>query len=470
MEPNYINSWTESRQTFVEQLKFGINQVNDKIPSHLLNIEEILKNIDIKRVIDIGCGAGILYYIIGKNLPNLEYIGYDYSQHAIDVATKQWGPFFFLKNYKDLKRSDFEPTDILIANALVDVMKDGYECLEFLLSLNLTQLLISRIKITDKNDYYEVNKAYDITIYTYYHNYDKLIELIRKYGYSEKIFILSIENDYSLCNLLLEKRIVNDEVVSFHGLSLDDKLMSMVDKYVDKRMTEGMDELQATHIKLGEYLFKLGLYINKLCSELLKKGQWDFVAPDWFDHRHHLLNYNDNKNSWTESISIVLRKLKEGDKILDLCAGDAFFSNYFFSKKASEIMCIDEKSDMYKKYITHHINGNEKIKYIIANMLEYNIPKDYFDIVYMRGSIEHFSYENQLRVVEIAYNSLKNGGWFVGETPQKTENPRHAEHEFEWDSEECGKGILSTKFKNSHLYSIYCNIDPRTTIFWECQK
>ena len=93
----HINSWRDSSSAFEQQLARNIQELQGKFPPHWDHFVTYLKNNNIDRVVDIGCGAGA-YYAITSQM-GIEYVGYDYSQHAVDLATKAWDGNFICKNY-----------------------------------------------------------------------------------------------------------------------------------------------------------------------------------------------------------------------------------------------------------------------------------------------------------------------------------------------------------------------------------
>jgi hypothetical protein len=241
---------------------------------------------------------------------------------------------------------------------------------------------------------------------------------------------------------------------------------------------------------IGEYLLKLSVHLGRFASHYLKQGQWAFEPPDWFDQRHHTLDMEkQNKNSWLESIASVLRILPENGKLLDYCAGDAYLDYQFFRHMASEITCVDiDDSNEYKNYLIKKNSSVPNIEYIYEDVLTHNSKKNYYDVVLIRGAIEHFSLENQILLFKKIKLSLKENGWFCGDTPCsiQDENKIHPAdesvavtagkaqggnyaHENEWKDEQEAKELLSKHFDEVHTYSVYCNIDPRTTIFWRCR-
>ena len=118
-----------------------------QFPPHWIHFVEHVQNTPINRIVDVGCGAGAYCHI--STQMGIEYIGYDYSQHAIDLATKTWGGNFICKNYKELTPQDIQTGDIVVANALCDVLPNGDECLRSLLQIGADNLLIQRIRTTN---------------------------------------------------------------------------------------------------------------------------------------------------------------------------------------------------------------------------------------------------------------------------------------------------------------------------------
>jgi len=242
---------------------------------------------------------------------------------------------------------------------------------------------------------------------------------------------------------------------------------------LDKDFLKSKSEPHRESLILGEYLLKLSVHLGTLSSYYLKHGQWSYETPDWFDQRHHTLDLKtQNKNSWLESIASVLRVLPENGKLLDYCAGDAYLDYEYFRHMASEITCVDiDDSNEYKNYLIKKNSSVPNIEYIYENILTHDAKNDYYDVVLMRGSIEHFSKENQKLLFEKIKRSLKENGWFCGDTPASLsdESNMHSAHEYEWRNEHEAKELLSEHFGEVHTYSVYCNIDPRTTIFWRCR-
>lgn len=203
----HINSWQLSRNTFEQQLEVNLRELRKDFfsyPKHWQDYIHFIELISPKRVIDVGCGCGGLFSLTAKHFPTLEYYGFDYSQNAINIAKQTWNGSFTCKSYTELQQEFFKPDDVLVANALADVLPNGNECISFLLKLRVKNILFLRVRITDKPNYFEEYGAYDIITYAYYHNKQELFSTIQQHNYniitknySENILdILVTKNEY----------------------------------------------------------------------------------------------------------------------------------------------------------------------------------------------------------------------------------------------------------------------------------
>ena len=178
----HINSWKNSEQAFISQLDRNLTELHNQFPPHWIHFVDYLKNHPPKRVVDVGCGAGT-YCHLSRQL-RIDYIGYDYSQHAVDLATKMWHGEFVCRDYQELTSQDIEEGDLVIGNALCDVLPNGDECLRHLLQLESFNLLIQRVKTTKKPSFFTEYDAYGIMTYEFYHNCGQLAQDIEDNGYT----------------------------------------------------------------------------------------------------------------------------------------------------------------------------------------------------------------------------------------------------------------------------------------------
>jgi SAM-dependent methyltransferase len=270
------------------------------------------------------------------------------------------------------------------------------------------------------------------------------------------------------------------EALDYHKIRLDDPAFDYVVNNLsvigaDEKFLDHKEGSQRRDLIVGEYLFLLHKQIGIMASEMLKKGQWTSSdQPDWFDHRHHTMNWEkESKNSWTESVSLVLRLLPRSGRLLNLCAGDCFFDGHFLAEATSEITCVDiNGEDPYKNFLIKRNASDKKINYLFQDVLKYEPNQNYYDVVWMRSAIEHFSFGDQVKLYKKIKKSLKSGGWFCGDTPanpEKYNQKQHSAHENEWADEREAKDSLSEFFDEVHTYSLYSEKGERSTIFWYCR-
>jgi trans-aconitate methyltransferase len=171
-------------------------ELNTSYPPHWINFISVVESSpDIKRVVDVGCGAGVYHNLCEKL--KVEYVGYDYSRDAIEIAESTWGGNFNCLDYKDLTEEHILDTDLVVANALFDVLPNGNEALETLLKLKPKRLLAQRVRLTENDSYFEEYSAYDIMTYKFFHDSDELFGTIKANNYSFE-YVNLYENVFDL--------------------------------------------------------------------------------------------------------------------------------------------------------------------------------------------------------------------------------------------------------------------------------
>lgn len=238
---------------------------------------------------------------------------------------------------------------------------------------------------------------------------------------------------------------------------------------------EQLDEKRRKNLCRGEFYERL----FKSTGVESAKSLWEykrFIDREWFDHRLHILDPEKwFADHWTMSADNVLPHIKHGAIVLNLCSGDGFYDYHFYSKRAGEIVCVE-----FDKNAVIHAKRNhqaDNITYVHSDVLAYDAGEDIYDVVIIRGAIEHFHREEQEKIFTNAKKALKSGGWFVGDTPQKLEHlgRQHPDHHCEWASEDEMVEVLSKFFTNIKSFSFVSNNKgqvgaERVTLFWACQK
>jgi len=194
---NVSDSWKDS-DVFIKQLELNKKELQsvNSYPLHWVAFIALLKANSPTNMLDVGCGCGAMSELIRYHFIDMEYYGIDYSEKAITLAKKTWGnDNFAVMDYKSLTEDYVAKFDLLHLSALLDVLPNGDEALEFILSISPSSVLIARMKLTGKESYYETYEAYgEITTCAYYHNKANFLSLCDEYGYS----VSNIENNFYL--------------------------------------------------------------------------------------------------------------------------------------------------------------------------------------------------------------------------------------------------------------------------------
>lgn len=193
------DSW-KNINVFKKQLELNKEQLKD-YPYHwkcfvklLEKVKEYESNINL---IDIGCGCGTYYKICLDNFTNVNYFGIDYSREAISVALDEWKvPVFQTMDMFEITSEFIDQFNTIHIGAVLDVLPDGNEGLEFILSKQIPYVIIGRIDFTNASSRIShTYSAYDeITTYKYLHNFDDFSRIVSKYNYK----ILATEGSNSI--------------------------------------------------------------------------------------------------------------------------------------------------------------------------------------------------------------------------------------------------------------------------------
>ncbi len=229
------------------------------------------------------------------------------------------------------------------------------------------------------------------------------------------------------------------------------------------------DPTKRTDEEVGERFAKAAIACGRVAAAHLFRAEWYYAEPEWFDHRLHLLDPETHFNDfWTASADNVISILPLGGRLLDLCSGDGFYDYWFYRYRASLILSIERDPEVLQFAIKHHSHPN--ISYVHGDILTAEVQSGSFDTVVIRGAIEHFTRENQQRIFKKAWDALKPGGYFCGDTPAKRGEEIKAleAHEFEWRDEAEMRRELSGVFSNIQTRTLVSTY--RTTLLWQCQK
>ena len=185
---DHKDSW-KNLELSKEQLKLNLKELSSPFsyPQHWNIFLEYVKQYDVTSVLDLGCGVGSYYQLLQNHFPKVKYVGMDYSKEAIDLAKSHWGySKFYQKDLWDLTQDDLKSYDLIHMGALLDVLPNGDEALDYILSLSPKSILVGRMEFTSsKSGVDHTYKAYDIsTTYKYLHNLDQVLTIIKNNNYS----------------------------------------------------------------------------------------------------------------------------------------------------------------------------------------------------------------------------------------------------------------------------------------------
>jgi trans-aconitate methyltransferase len=177
-----VNNW-KSAIISEQQLTLNIQELSSEYPPHWKSILAMIPSED--RIVDIGCGVGAIARLLEKEGLTNSYLGIDFSENMVRCASEHWKNHEF-KVGDVMNLDDIRENDTLLCNGLLDIMPNGVESLNKILSYRAKYVLLSRINI-GVAEQHETYNAYGT--------------IVPKYTYSKNIF-------YSIINeskYLIEK-------------------------------------------------------------------------------------------------------------------------------------------------------------------------------------------------------------------------------------------------------------------------
>lgn len=183
------DSWKNS-SVFNRQLELNLKEISSKskYPSHWIDFIDLVNKVSPKSMLDVGCGCGTFYKLCDIEFNNIKYVGIDYSQEAIHLAINQWKyNNFYVMDYKQLTEEYISDFELLHLGGMLGVLQNADDALDFLFSLRPKNMIIGRMKTTNKPSYYKTYSAYgEITTFEYYHNTEVFRDMCDKHGYKSE--------------------------------------------------------------------------------------------------------------------------------------------------------------------------------------------------------------------------------------------------------------------------------------------
>ncbi|KAA3622371.1 MAG: class I SAM-dependent methyltransferase [Flavobacterium sp.] len=183
---------------------------------------------------------------------------------------------------------------------------------------------------------------------------------------------------------------------------------------------------------VGFLLSKLNIFGLKRTEKTF--DQLDYESADWWIvpkvvERWNKLNTGNPNMDYKEFFVTNYLQNKTGLRLISLGSG-ASHHEIELAKYANfeEIICIDiAKNRLLEAEVKAQQLNLKNIKFICADINNYNIPEEYFDVVFFHASLHHFNHIEHFVKTTIK-NSLKPNGLlvineFVGAT--RLQFPKH---------------------------------------------
>jgi SAM-dependent methyltransferase len=148
------------------------------------------------------------------------------------------------------------------------------------------------------------------------------------------------------------------------------------------------------------------------------KSHCDWGVPpvpefqDQFVNQFYVL-HEFNRTFWLEGAVFCGLGIEPGKRILELCCGMGWYTNYFYSPFASEIVAVDFDPRAIEMAQRFHQRPN--IKYEIMDIRE-KFPSGRFASVIWDGAIEHFTGDEIDRIIQRMQSAMIPGARLVGYT------------------------------------------------------
>jgi len=189
--------------------------------------------------------------------------------------------------------------------------------------------------------------------------------------------------------------------------------------------------------------------------------------PVWFDHEvdYHLWPKN---LFWLERGVYGRMVMRPGCRVLDLCCGDGYYSDAWYSTIAGSIDACDNDEGALRFASQKH--ANPKINYHRVDILTEPFPRPEYDVITWFEAIEHFSEEQIVHLLRKIDEALQENGTLIGSTPlvQKRGAATNRQHDREFTSQEDLEAILKKVFVNVQTWvAIY---PQRTTCYFKAVK
>lgn len=185
------------------------------------------------------------------------------------------------------------------------------------------------------------------------------------------------------------------------------------------------------------------------------KSDCDWHVPPVPEFQDHFINQfyvlpEHRRTYWLEGAVFCGLGIDPGKRILELCCGMGWYTNYFYSPFASEIVAVDFDPRAIEMAQRFHQRPN--IKYEVMDIRD-KFPSGPFASVIWDGAIEHFTAEEIDGIMQNIRSAMTPGARLVGYTvAESAAAPQLPTHETHFQGMAHLGDLLKRYFKNVRVF------------------
>lgn len=169
--------------------------------------------------------------------------------------------------------------------------------------------------------------------------------------------------------------------------------------------------------------------------------------PEWQD-QYTTLHYiwrRYNKPDVAERGCMALLGIASNATVLELCAGDGFFTKHFHAARAKNVVAVDFDPEVVAH--ARRYNSATNVSYDVVD-IRTSLPEGSFDNVIWNGAIEHFSTSEVEMIMARIKSRLVRGGLLSGYTIAEVPGTTLSHHEQKFNSSDHLGNLLAKFFLN----------------------
>ena len=193
------------------------------------------------------------------------------------------------------------------------------------------------------------------------------------------------------------------------------------------------------------------------------KSHCDWAPPvpefqDQFINQFYILPEH-KRTFWLEGAVFCGLGIEPGKRIVELCCGMGWYTDYFYSPFASEIVAVDFDARAIEMAQRFHQRPN--IKYEVMDIRR-TFPDGPFASVIWDGAIEHFTADEIDGIMKKMRSAMLPGARLVGYTvAEAADAPQLPTHETHFQGMAHLGGLLKRYFKNIRVFErLHLTVSP----------